>query len=509
VTKFSLFGIGLMLARMLGPHAFGTYAVAYVALQAIVQFNELGVSLAIVRWPGDPAEIVPTVSTISLACSVLIYAGCFFAAPAYASAMGAPAATAVVRVLALAVLSDGLTNAPGALLQRTFRQGQRTFADQVNIWLGTAVTVALAWSGDGAMSLAIGRLVGCTAGAILLLAFAPESLRLGFNRAKARPLLRFGLPLAGVNLLAFAVGSASQIIVGHVLGPVRLGFYVLALNLGAWPIGMFSQPVRSVGLAVFSRIQHDREATRTTFLSAAGLLSAVALPVCLLIGGTATPLVSFVYGARWVPAARPLLWLALLSGLQVILLLAYDYFVAAGRSRFLLKTQALWVVVLIPALAVGARAYGLYGASIAELAVTAGCVLPLYLVELSKAGIRVRAVVRHLWLSVVGAAVAGFLGWAAARIAPNDFTALAVSGMATAGIVGLLLYRTRAAVALLRSVSAEPAPELPRSAGTVAQGATARAGHVAPVPAAADGKPSARPAAMRWDPAAAHYQETS
>jgi O-antigen/teichoic acid export membrane protein len=446
-----------MLARLLGPHAFGTYAVAYVALVAVLNFNELGVSLAIVRWPGDPAEIVPTVTAISLAVSAFIYVVCFFAAPAYASAMGVPAATTVVRVLSLAILSDGFTNTPAALLQRNFRQGQRTVADQVNVWLSTAVTVALAWSGYGAMSLAIGRLVGCVAGAILLLAFAPESIRVGFDPAKARALLRFGLPLAGAGLLTFAVGSVDQIIVGHMLGPIDLGFYVLALNLAGWPIAMFSQPVRVVGPAVFARLQHDAAAMRTTFVSAAALLCAVAVPVCLLIAGAATPLVSFVYGVRWVPAARPLLWLALLGGVQVFFLLAYDLFVVLARSRFLLVTQLGWLVALVVALAVGAHLDGIYGASLAEFGVAAFFVLPRYLIELSRAGIGLSAIIRHVWLPLAGASVAGVTALVTAEVAPNDFTALVVSGLATVVITGLLIYHMRPVIAMLRSPSIDAA----------------------------------------------------
>ena len=355
LNKISLFGIGVMLARLLGPHAFGTYAVAYVALVAVLTFNELGVSLAIVRWEGDPAEIAPTITTISLAVSAIIYISCFFATPFYAAAMRAPAATNVMRILALAVLSDAFTNTPAALLQRSFRQGKRTIADQVNVWLGTAVTVVLALTGFGAMSLAIGRLAGCVAGAVLLLWFAPGSLRLGFEPSKARSLLRFGLPLAGANIVTFAVMNVDQVVVGHVLGTVALGYYALALNLAGWPITMFSQPLRTVGPAVFSRLQHDREAMRSTFMSAAGLLCAVALPVCLLIGGAAKPLISFVYGARWVPADQPLMWLALLGAVQVFFLLAYDYLVVLVRSRFLLIVQLVWLLVLVPALTAGAH----------------------------------------------------------------------------------------------------------------------------------------------------------
>jgi O-antigen/teichoic acid export membrane protein len=482
LTKLSLFGIGVMLARLLGPHAFGTYAVAYVALLALLTFNELGVSLAIVRWPGDPDGIVPTVTTISVFVSSVIFACCFFLAPVYTSAMGAPAATGVIRVLALTVLSDAFTNTPVALLQRSFRQRQRVIADQVNIWLGTGTTVALAWSGDGVMSLAVGRLVGCVAGAVLLVAFAPGSLRLGFDPAKARALLRFGLPLAGANIIAFGVATVDQLVVGHVLGAVALGFYVLALNLAGWPINIFSQPVRSVGPAVFARLQHDPAAMRATFMSAAGLLCAVALPVCLLIGGSARPLIVFVYGDRWLPAARPLMWLALLGAVQVFLTLAYDYFVVLARSRFLLAVQLAWLVALVGGLVAGARAAGIYGASLAELAVAAFIVLPWYLAGLSRAGIRLRSLSRYLRLPVAGAAATGAAAMAAARVAPTDFTALAASGVAMAAVVGLLAYRMRSVLSLLRSPSAGPVPA--RAADPAAAGPARAAGDPAGLPPA-------------------------
>jgi O-antigen/teichoic acid export membrane protein len=453
LSRFGTFAIGIVLARLLGPSAFGTYAVAYVALQAVLTFNELGVSLAIVRWEGDPLEIAPTVTTVSLIVSAVIYAGCFLGSPAYASAMGAPAATSVIRVLAIVILFDGFTNTPATLLQRRFRQGQRMIADQANTWLGSAVTIALACSGYGAMSLAIGRMVGCLAGAVLLVAFAPESLRVGFAPSKARSLLRFGLPLAGANLVAFAVTSVDQLVVGHLLGTEALGFYVLALNLAGWPINIFSYPVRTVVPAVLSRLQRDGTAMRTTFLSTAGLLCAVAMPICLLIGGSARPLIALVYGNQWLAASRPLIWLALLGAAQIFMLLAYDIFVVLGRSRFLLIVQIVWLLVLIPALIAGSRADGIFGAGLAEAAVAVVLVLPWYLGGLSRVGIRVRALIGHIWLPALGATLAGSVATAMARIIPSDLPALTLSGVATLAIVGLLVYRMRAAVALLRSSS--------------------------------------------------------
>ena len=362
LARLGTVGIGITLARLLGPHAFGTYAVAYVALIAVLSFNELGVSLAIVRWQGEPGEIAPTVTTISLITSIAIYVGCFLGAPTYAAAMGAPSATSVVRVLALNVVIDGAVSTPAALLQRHFRQDKKAITDQVNCWLGAGITIALAWVGFGAMSLAIGRLAGCLAGGILLVAFSPEPVRLGYDRAKARALLRFGLPLGGASLIVFAVLNVDQLIVGHLLGATALGCYVLAFNLSGWPGNIFSQPVRTVAPAVFSRLQHDRKARSGYFLNVASLLGAVALPVCVLLSGSAVPLIGFVYGGRWLPAAQALIWLGLLAALRIFFELVYDYFVVLAKSRVVLLVQLVWLVALIPALIVGTRVGGIYGA---------------------------------------------------------------------------------------------------------------------------------------------------
>ena len=246
VAKLGTVGVGIMLARLLGPHSFGTYAVASVALNVLSNFNDLGVGLAIVCWPGEPREIAPTVATISVITSAGLYAGCFFGAPAYAAAMGAPSATGVVRALSLIVVIDGFSIVPAGLLQRSFHQGQRMIADQVNIWLGTSVTAALALVGFGPMSLALGRLVGCLAAVILLVRFSPEPLRFGFSRRQARALLRFGLPLAGSGVIAFAIANLDQLVVGRLLGVTALGYFVLAANLSNWPAAAFSEPISRV-----------------------------------------------------------------------------------------------------------------------------------------------------------------------------------------------------------------------------------------------------------------------
>ena len=477
--------IGIVLARLLGPHSFGTFAVALVALNAVLSFNDLGVSLAIVRWQGEPSEIAPTVATLSVASSLITYAGCFFGAPAFASAMGAPAAAGVIRVLAISVIVDGIAATPAALMQRYFRQDRKTIADQVNNWLGVAVSLGLAWQGFGAMSLAIGRMSGAVASGILFIVFSPEPVRFGFDRAKARALCRFGLPLAGASIVVFAVTNVDQLVVGHMLGATALGFYVLAVNLATWPVNMFSLPVRSVAPAVFSRLQHDRAAMNTGFVSAAGLLGSATLPICLLMSGAAAPLLAFVYGAAWVPAAHALVWLALLGALRILFELVYDFFVVLARARVVFTVQLVWLVVLVPALIAGARVDGISGAGLAEVGVAACVVLPWYLSELRKVGIRRRSLAAGLWLPLAAAAAVGGAAALAARAIRIDLAALATGGILALAAIGLLGYKMRFVLAALRAdLGQRPAPGPVAAAAPAATPVSAPAAIPAAIPAA-------------------------
>lgn len=454
VSRLGTLAIGIVLARVLGPSAFGTYAVAYVALIALLSFNELGVSLAIVRWPGEPEAIAPTVTTISVVSSAVITLAGYLAAPTFTASMGDPRATPVVRLLLLTVLVSGIVATPVALMQRGFRQDRKMIADQVSTWVGAVISIGLALTGTGAMSLAIGRLVGVVVSAVMFIRYSPLPFRFGYDRSLVRPLMAFGLPLAGASVIVFAVGSTDQFVVGKVLGSTALGFYVLAFNLSSWPVNMFSQPLRSVAPAAFARLQHDPAAMQKSLRSVVGLLAALTLPVCLLLAGAARPVIEFVYGPRWLPAAAPLTWLALMATFRIFFELAYDYLVVLGVSRSILVLQTVSLVALVPALVVGARLGGITGVAASQVLVAAVVMLPLYGAQFRRVGVSAREGLQRLWVPA-GAAV--LIGLAAAGIADtvhSVFGALVAAGLLTLAGMAALLFRERSELGQLRSVAA-------------------------------------------------------
>lgn len=405
ILRVGTLASGVVLARLLAPADYGVYAVALVALTVLHAFNELGVSLALVRWQEDVRGFAPTVMTLSIGASAVLYGLAWTLAPAFCDAMGSPDAVGVLRVLALSVLLDGIAVTPAGLLDREFRQRERFGCEAAAFVVGTSVTIALAVAGAGATSFAVGRVAGDVVAVCGFLLVTPVRVRPGWNGALAMRLAVFGLPLAGASLLVMSVTSADQIVVGLRSDDATLGFYLLAVNVSSWPVTLFSQAARRVSLAGFSRLVDDRPALEAAVARGTGLLAAASIPACLVLCLYAEPLVVVVYGEVWRPAAQVLRVLALLGLVRVLMLVGYDLLVALDGSRDLLVLQAAWLLAVVPALFVGIGAAGVVGAATAQLLVAVFVAVPVFWLALRRSRIRAGAVLGHCVRPALGGVV--------------------------------------------------------------------------------------------------------
>jgi O-antigen/teichoic acid export membrane protein len=395
---------GVVLARLLAPRDYGVFAIALVATDVILSVNDVGLIAAIVRHQGDVRRAARTVFSLNLAASCVLYLLVFLAAPAFAAAVHAPDATGVVRLLTLVIIIDGVSAVPSGLLTRGLRQDLRAIGDIIGLLVTIGASILLAVLGMGAWSLAWGRLLGNATAAVVFLTFSPFRVWPGFDRSEARALLGFGLPMAGASLVAIALLNLQYVVVGNILGPVALGFYVLAFNLSSWPVSLLSQTAQRVSLAGFARLVGDPKALEAGFTRACGLLMLATIPACLMLGLLAQPLVVVLYGSRWLPSVQALQFLAVVAAVRVATNLIQDLIAAVGKSRTVLALQVAWVVLLFPALLAGTRVGGIRGAAIAQALVALG-VLPLFLVAVQRAGIGVRGLAARL--PSIGAATTG------------------------------------------------------------------------------------------------------
>jgi lipopolysaccharide exporter len=425
--------LGIILARLLTPEAFGAFAVALTVQTILINFADLGMSADLIRSRGWQSR-APTVSSISLLAGGLLSAAMIAGAPALASSLGSDQAAPVIAVMSLSLVIAAAGVAPYASLQREFQQSRYFLIVASSFFTGSGLTVLLIVGfGWGAMALAVGKLVEQACSVSLQFALTRTKPRLGFDRSVARSALAFGLPVCGANALSWLVLNVDYIVIGRTAGAVTLGLYVLAFNLSSGPVNALVQAVRNVALPGFSRL--DRTKSAENFVSSFALVLAAGLLVGVLLATLAIPAVSFVYGPKWLGSAGALGVLAVFGAMRVVFDLMATFLIARGASKPVLLVQLAWVVALVPAMAVGVHARGLVGAGIAHLVVGLVVVLPAYTLALNRQGVPFLALVRAGVPPVRAALLAAIAVWASTQATNAPWQALVLGST-----VGILVY---------------------------------------------------------------------
>ena len=441
VLRFGSMAVSIAMARILVPEDYGLFAVGTVVLMVLQSMNELGTSVAVVRWQGDVTRPARSATTLAYASSAVLWGATFLLAPAVASAMNAPGATALLRVLSFSVLIDAVSSIPNALVTREFLQGRRAVVDGAGLVVASAVSIVLALQGWGAMSMAWGAIAGNLVTTLGICLLAPAWPRPGWNREDARQLLRVGLPLAGTSLVFLAILNVDYIVVGRELNAELLGFYLMAFNLSSWPPNVLSVAVRRVALPAFARLANDPPGLDRAFGRATYLLGLVSLLFATLLSLLGPEAVHVVYGERWVPATAALRWLAVLGAARVLIDLAYDALAAVGRTTRLLVLQLIWIGLLIPGLAIGAKHAGIRGAGIAHVIIALGYVVPAYVVTLRWIGVRPATLAASIWRVLLACGFSAAVILALRTLPLGELGTLVVAG--TAGTVVFLLVAVR------------------------------------------------------------------
>ncbi|MDQ3405878.1 MAG: oligosaccharide flippase family protein [Actinomycetota bacterium] len=444
VLRLGTLVAGIALARILSPADYGVFAVALVAMTLLQSFNELGVTLALVRWERDVREFAPTALTIAVGSSTTLYAVVFFAAPAFCELMGSPDAVGVLRLLCVAVVLDGIAVVPATILNREFLQRTRFLCDGLAFVVVTSVTITLALNGSGPMSFAIGQLMGNVVSVTCYLLLCPVKVRPGWDAGIARELVKFGLPLAAASLLVLSVTNVDKIVIGAQTDAVALGLYVMAFNQSSLPLQVFSEAARRVSLAGFSRLVHNKDALEQALARGTGLLMGASVPVCVLLACYAHPLLHVVYGGQWTPAAVALQVLAVLGLVRILLFIGYDLLVALDGNRVLVGLQALWLGTMLPALIFGTTVDGIRGAAIAQVAVAIVVVVPAFVWIIQRRGVRLRASLLAIRRPVIGGLLVVGTALVVRSLVENSLAQLLIGGLVAVAVYLPVVYPMRA-----------------------------------------------------------------
>ncbi|WP_457964474.1 oligosaccharide flippase family protein [Arthrobacter sp. D1-29] len=425
-----------VVARIVSPRELGIFTLAVTVHAVIVSVAELGAASAIARSDLDLGRIAPTVGLISIVSSLAMAAPMFIFADSIAEVLGTAEAGPSMKIMAIGVALIGPFAVPGALLQRDFRQHVIFWASAIAFVPGSATLLLLALQGSGPESFAWSRIVGQVVMGAIILAATGRPLMPRLDLSVLRPLLAFGLPLAGANLLSQVLLNADYLFIGRMLSATELGIYFLAFSIAMWPTAVIGSMLNGLVLPAISAVRRDGGDVAGAVRLGVRTVALIAFPLAAFLCTFSAALVETIYGTAWLPAARVLSVLAIYGAVSVVGLFLANVIIATGRTGVLLGVQVCALAVLLPGLPSAINLGGIEGAALTHVIVIVAVTSPVYVVALRRStGLRIPELLAALSLPTGTAALTALVAWAATLGLEDPLLKLIV-----AGIIGLCLY---------------------------------------------------------------------
>lgn len=357
----------LPLARKLEPGDFGLYTEASLIFSALTIMIETPLIRAMVRMPGRRQEVAQATFGLSIVMGLGGMLLCGLAGWPFSLVYNEPRLVQVLLIMAPAVLAVSLGVVPHAVLIRELEFRRRILPETIAILVGAAVGIGAAFLGAGVFSLVIYAMLRALLNSLvawLIVRWKPGRGWGGWQNW--REVLAFGIPASGGELAQFARFNVDFIIGGIRLGTDALGVYNLGWKTTEIPAKLINATFDNVGYATFARLQADRRYLQRIFLTATGLLAALALPLFLGALFVRQELVAVALGDKWASAVEVLLPLFLLQALWVISHPSAGLLLALGHSRVYAFINGFSLILSIAALLVGAG-FGIAGIAWAML----------------------------------------------------------------------------------------------------------------------------------------------
>jgi O-antigen/teichoic acid export membrane protein len=379
IFSFAVFAV---LARRLGPEAFGVFALAV----AFAEFGKIlpaaGLAIAIQRAKQVTPAMADTVFWTSLALAFVVAGALAILAGPIANAFDEPAVAPLLIALGgiLVISVGGAIHI--ALLLREF--GHRAMATRsvVSNLLGGGAALAAAAAGWGAWSLVVQRGVAEVAGT----AMAWQAYRWmpgkRFSVEVLRGLAGFGASMTLTQVLFVALVRVQDVIIGRTIGIAAVGVYRTAWRTVELIAQGVIMPFSQVSLPTLGRLQDDLPAFRKAYLRIISVSAALAFPAIIGFAVLAPDAIPLVFGDQWEASARIAQVLGFMALPFTLNRFAGPALATLGQSGMLAKIAALQLALTV-VMTLAAAPYGLVAIAAAYVA-RAYLLLPIQMWALRK-----------------------------------------------------------------------------------------------------------------------------
>ena len=291
--------VSVILARLLGPKAYGEIAVTTIFITICNVFVTSGFGVALVQKKDADELDFSSVFYSSLVISIVLYVALFFSAPYIAEFFGIPVVGPVIQVLGIRLPISALGSVQNAFVDKNFLFKKFFYSTLSATILSAIVGIVMAFAGFGVWALVAKELTNIVVGKIALFFVTKWYPKLMFSWKRMKELLKYSWKILCAGLIYTAYNEASGLIIGKKYSSTDLAFY----NKGkSWPqlIGdSIDGPVNNVLFPVLSKAQNEPARAKAMTRRAIRTSCYIMFALCAGLAAIAPTFVYVVLGEAW------------------------------------------------------------------------------------------------------------------------------------------------------------------------------------------------------------------
>lgn len=341
----------LILARMLAPEDYGTIAIVMVFTNLAAVFINSGFATALIQKKDADDRDFSTMFFCSQACSFLIYAVLFLAAPLVAAFYENPDLTLILRVYALQIPMSVYQSIQTAYISRHMLFRKVFISSGINALVSGAVGIGAAFCGLGVWALVLQYLVGVVINSVVLTFLIPWRPKLQFSKTSAKSMMAYGSRILAADLSGTFFVEVRSMIIGKVYTSADLAFYNKGMQIPQLLTNNLSAVMVSVMFPTLANHSDDLLQVKMMAKRSMRVLAYVLVPCMFGLAAVMEPLILLLFTEKWAQTVPFGQILSIGLSIGVLSDLSLQFLKAIGRSDVVLgleiKKKPMYVLLLI------------------------------------------------------------------------------------------------------------------------------------------------------------------
>lgn len=339
------FIIQIILARLLLPENFGLIGMILIFITIANSFIDSGISQALIREQNTSQADYSTVFYFNLFMSLGMYSVCYVLAPLISVFFNEPQLVMILRVLSVCLIINSLGIIQRVLLIKKIDFKTQTKISAIAGILSGIIGIIFAILGFEVWSLVVKSVSMQIFVSGLLWTFNGWKPSFVFKYASFKRLFGFGWKLMIDALISILYFNIYTILIGKMYSTTHLGYYTNAARLTDIVSQSIASAIQRVTYPVLSVIQED-ERLKYGFKKIIKTTAFISFPCMVGFAAIAEPLVSLLFGEKWMSMAIYVQLLCFAGMLYPLNSINLNILKVKGKVNFFLQLTILRTVIL-------------------------------------------------------------------------------------------------------------------------------------------------------------------